>query len=157
MNAKALFLLSCFAAVTLAVSRASAAPRTAAPARTAPTVTHTGPMTTATPFHHRRDRVVFVDTFGYPFYPYWYPYWYDYYPYGYFYYNPPAYGDAYGAGSIVVEVQRRLARAGYYHGAVDGVTGPRTRAAIRAYERTQSMRVDGAISQQLLATMGLRY
>jgi hypothetical protein len=31
------------------------------------------------------------------------------------------------------------------------------RAAIRAYERTHGMRVDGAISQPLLATMGLRY
>jgi peptidoglycan hydrolase-like protein with peptidoglycan-binding domain len=35
----------------------------------------------------------------------------------------------------VAELQRRLARAGYYHGSVDGVLGPQTRRAIRAYEQ----------------------
>jgi peptidoglycan hydrolase-like protein with peptidoglycan-binding domain len=34
-----------------------------------------------------------------------------------------------------VNIQRRLARAGYYHGRIDGVMGPRTRSAMRAYER----------------------
>jgi peptidoglycan hydrolase-like protein with peptidoglycan-binding domain len=34
----------------------------------------------------------------------------------------------------VAELQRRLSRAGYYHGSVDGVLGPQTRRAIRAYE-----------------------
>jgi peptidoglycan hydrolase-like protein with peptidoglycan-binding domain len=33
------------------------------------------------------------------------------------------------------ELQRRLARAGYYHGAIDGILGPQTRRAIAAYER----------------------
>lgn len=103
-------------------------------------------------FHHHRHHgpvVVFFDDFGYP---YWYPYWYDWYgyPYGYYYYNQPYYGD------VVVQVQVRLARAGYYHGAIDGAMGPQTRAAIRAYERTRGLRVDGAISQQLLGTMDLR-
>ena len=36
--------------------------------------------------------------------------------------------------SKVAELQRRLARAGYYRGSVDGVLGPQTRRAIRAYE-----------------------
>jgi peptidoglycan hydrolase-like protein with peptidoglycan-binding domain len=35
----------------------------------------------------------------------------------------------------VAELQNRLASAGYYHGAVDGILGPATRRAIRAYER----------------------
>jgi peptidoglycan hydrolase-like protein with peptidoglycan-binding domain len=35
-------------------------------------------------------------------------------------------------------LQRRLARAGYYHGAIDGIMGPATRRAIRAYERTHN-------------------
>ena len=86
------------------------------------------------------------------FYPY--PY---YYPYGYYSYNQPVYGSAYSGGSIVVQVQSRLARAGYYRGPIDGFMGPRTRFAIRAYESAHNMRVDGAISRQLLATMGLRY
>jgi hypothetical protein len=98
--------------------------------------------------------------FGYPYYSYgYYPYgYYGYYPYDYtygYYYNQPAYG-AYN-GSIVVQVQTRLARAGYYRGAIDGVMGPRTRYAIQAYERDHGLRVDGAISGSLLRNMGLRY
>jgi len=36
---------------------------------------------------------------------------------------------------LTAQLQRRLARAGYYHGAIDGIMGPVTRRAIRAYER----------------------
>ena len=43
------------------------------------------------------------------------------------------YGDT--SRSRVSELQRRLSRAGYYHGSVDGVLGPQTRRAIRAYEQ----------------------
>jgi Putative peptidoglycan binding domain len=98
--------------------------------------------------------------FGYPYYSYgYYPYsYYGYYPYDYtfgYYYNQPAYG-AYN-GSIVVQVQTRLARAGYYHGAIDGVMGPRTRYAIQAYERDHGLRVDGVISGSLMRNMDLRY
>jgi hypothetical protein len=83
-------------------------------------------------FHNNRT-FVFVDTFGFPFFPLYYPYPYNgYYPYGYY----GGYGDyGYGGGNSVVEVQGQLARAGYYHGAIDGIMGPQTRRAIRAYER----------------------
>ena len=37
--------------------------------------------------------------------------------------------------SRVSELQQRLSRAGYYHGSIDGVLGPQTRRAIRAYEQ----------------------
>ena len=114
--------------------------------------------------------------YGYPYYSYGpsvsfgfgYPYWYGYYPYGYssyypydysygyYGYNRPGY-DTYGNGSIVIQVQSRLARAGYYHGAIDGAMGPRTHYAIRAYERDHGLRMDGVISGQLLRNMGLRY
>ena len=57
----------------------------------------------------------------------------------------------------MIQVQSRLARAGYYHGAIDGVMGQRTHYAIVAYERDHGLRVDGAISRQLLRNMGLRY
>jgi hypothetical protein len=84
-------------------------------------------------FHRFNNRTfIFVDTFGVPFfYPYpFYPYpYYGYHPYGYY-----GYSDGYGSTSTVVEVQRRLARAGYYHGRIDGIMGPQTRRAIRAYE-----------------------
>jgi hypothetical protein len=115
-------------------------------------------------FHrfHNQNTFVFVDTFGFPFfdpfgYPYPYPY-YGYYPYGYYgsygYYGGyNAYG--YGNASTVVEVQRRLARAGYYHGRIDGIMGPQTRRAIRAYERDQGMPAYGVIDRQFPVTMGL--
>ena len=99
--------------------------------------------------------------FGSPYYGY-YPY--DYYGYGgypsdYRYgaysYNEPGY--AYSNGSVVITVQTRLARAGYYHGPIDGVMGPGTRFAIRAYERDHGLRMDGVISGQLMRNMGLRY
>jgi Putative peptidoglycan binding domain len=175
MNSKRTFLLSWFAAMMLMAPLAVAgthgggggqfAPAPMAPSHPAPTgpmgqapsVTHNGPTSTRSTanmggatFHHHRHHgpgVVFFDDFGYP---YWYD-WYG-YPYGYYGYydNQSYYGD------VVVQTQAQLARAGYYHGAIDGVTGPQTRAAIRSYERANGLRVDGAISQQLLETMGRR-
>ena len=105
--------------------------------------------------------------YPYSYYPYsYYPYsysdypYYGYSPYGYnygYYYNRSPYRDSYASSSIVVRVQTQLARTGYYHGAIDGVMGPRTRAAIRAYERTHGLPVDGMITGRLTATMGVRY
>ncbi len=71
-----------------------------------------------------------------------YPY-YGYYPYNYYGYND----SGYGYGNIVVEVQSRLARAGYYHGPIDGIMGPQTRRAIRAYERDHNQRAYGMTDQ----------
>jgi hypothetical protein len=102
-------------------------------------------------FHHRRfHRFNDFVFFGFPFsYPY--PY-YD-YPYGY--YAPPVYQDYSGGVSVIVEVQRRLASAGYYRGAIDGVIGSGTRRAIRSYERSHGLPVDGALSERFLAMMRL--
>jgi hypothetical protein len=105
--------------------------------------------------HHRSSNVIFIGGFGFPswwgwgypygYYGYGYPY--DYYGYGYGY-DGYGYGGGYGydndqsgygygnsSQSRVAELQRRLARAGYYRGSIDGVLGPQTRRAIRAYER----------------------
>ena len=68
---------------------------------------------------HKNRTFIFVDSFGFPFF-YPYPY-YGYYPYAYYGYGD--YGYGYGNTNTVVEVQRRLARAGYYHGAIDGIMG----------------------------------
>src|SRR5437667_8461446 len=98
------------------------------------------------------DRFIFVGGFGYPYYWNWYPYWgwgvpyafnYGYYSYGYNpsygynydHYSDPGYSYGYADRSSIAQLQRRLARAGYYYGAIDGIMGPRTRRAIRAYER----------------------
>jgi hypothetical protein len=96
---------------------------------------------------------------GYPYYGYGYGYpYYGAYPYGYGYYTPRT--TVYATSGInddatVAAVQRRLARGGYYHGTIDGVIGPGTRTAIRAFERNNGLRVDGVIDRQLLRTMGL--
>src|SRR6266567_8106370 len=96
------------------------------------------------------DRFVFIGGFGYPYYWDWYPSWgwgipyafnYGYYSSGYYpsyrhdydHYSDPAYG--YADRSSIAQLQRRLARAGYYNGAIDGIMGSQTRRAIRAYER----------------------
>jgi hypothetical protein len=96
---------------------------------------------------------------GYPYYGYGYGYpYYGYNPYGYGYFGSRAvvYSTAnYTDDATVAAVQRRLARAGYYHGSIDGVIGSGTRSAIRAYERNHGLLVDGRIDRQLLATLGI--
>ena len=129
-------------------------------------------------FHNGGRFNVYFGGFGYPFYygPYWgYPYYYVYgYPYGwgypagaYYSYdpngvyegrmaNPPQRTNGSGKDvSMAVQVQRGLAAAGYYRGAIDGVIGEGTRRAIRNYERANGLAVDGRIDNQLLASMGL--
>ena len=108
----------------------------------------------------RINRVIVIDNFAFPFFasfPFYYPYPYYGYPYGA--YDSYGYGANYGgygaSGSLVVQVQRRLATAGYYSGPVDGVIGSGTRRAIRAFERSHGLPVDGTIHRRLLATMGI--
>ena len=89
-------------------------------------------------------------------YGYGYPYYnsgYGGYPYGY-----NSYGSSYSRGygsNVVVEVQQRLARAGYYHGVIDGVAGRRTRGAIARWESSHGIYADGRIDRQLLRSLGL--
>lgn len=52
-------------------------------------------------------------------------------------------------------VQRELRDRGYYHGPADGNIGPRTRAAIRAYQARHGMDVNGRITPSLLRSLGL--
>ena len=101
-------------------------------------------MTDAHHFRHFRNRrFVFIDAFGFPVF---YPYDYSYYPYDYYGYNDNGYSNV----QLVVEVQRRLAGAGYYHGAIDGILGPQTLRAIRAYERDHNVPAYGVIDRQFL-------
>jgi Putative peptidoglycan binding domain len=106
--------------------------------------------------------------FGCPFgygYPFGFGFGYGFgYGYGYPYYGTSAafYDNGYyanrsyrGTGSVVVQVQQRLARSGYYRGRIDGVIGEGTRGAIRAWERAHGLRVDGQIDDRLLSTMDL--
>lgn len=147
--------LRAIAVLGLTATIGIAAPRGGAVAAPhfAPAMTHAAPAYGTNWHHHRGRGAIFYDSFGYPFYPWWgwdYPY--AYYPYGPYYNGTPGYAGS----SVVVQVQDGLARAGYYHGAIDGDIGPRTHSAIRRYERSHGLYVDGEISDELLTTMGLR-
>lgn len=67
------------------------------------------------------------------------------------YYGQPAYRG----NSVAVEVQRALARRGYYRGSIDGDIGPRSRNAIASYQADRGMRVTGSISSSLLQSLGI--
>jgi Putative peptidoglycan binding domain len=164
MKTKRMFLLIGAAALSLTTTPASAATHasqmmTPAMARPAPRFAPRTMMGTRQRWNDRdndrddrfrrfHDRTfIFFDAFGFPFF---YPYPYGYYPYDYGYNN-----FGYDYGYTVVEVQRRLARAGYYRGPIDGIMGPRTRRAIRAYERDHNMPAWGIIDRQRVATTDL--
>jgi localization factor PodJL len=51
------------------------------------------------------------------------------------------------------EIQQRLTRLRLYAGEIDGLTGPRTAAAIRRFQRDQQLAEDGRPSQALLSRL----
>jgi hypothetical protein len=51
---------------------------------------------------------------------------------------------------LVEDVQRELLATGHFQGLVDGVNGPRTKLAIEAYQRDNSMAVTGEVNKKLL-------
>lgn len=94
-----------------------------------------------------------------------------YYPYAYPYYNPGV-AYAYSSGpsyayyrdsrssdddgdDLAVDVQRALARRGYYRGPIDGDVGPGTRGAIREYQYRNRLEVTGRIDRSLLRSLGV--
>jgi Putative peptidoglycan binding domain len=157
-------LLIALVFATMAVSSASAqtVTRTTVRPSIARSTTVAGSHWRHHPYYRSRSNVYFDFGFGYPYYGYgWgYPWGYPYYgayPYGYGYYTPryTVYDRGITDDATVAAVQRRLARGGYYHGSIDGVIGPGTRTAIRAFERNNGLPVDGVIDRQLLRRMGL--
>ncbi len=57
------------------------------------------------------------------------------------------------ARATVVAIQEELVSLGYRPGPVDGIMGPATRSAIRAYQRTADLQVTGRASKELLDHM----
>ena len=87
---------------------------------------------------------------------YWYP------AYGYdtryttYRFDEPIYGyNSLEPGQVLVNVQRALRRQGYYRGAIDGLIGPQTRAALARYQRDNGLYVTRAIDGPTLAALGL--
>jgi len=61
-------------------------------------------------------------------------------------------GDTY---SNVVAVQTVLKKWGYYFGAVDGIFGSQTRAAVKYFQRKNGLVADGIVGNKTEAAMGL--
>ncbi len=120
-------------------------------------------------FDHRRGLNHFVVAGGYPYYPY-FPGYYNPAPF----YDPYAVQNAYPppiaesstaaltppcpglvAGDVVGNVQRVLRYRGFYRGPIDGLSGPTTRAAIRAYDASVGLPPTGMIDARLLISMQL--
>ena len=59
------------------------------------------------------------------------------------------------SGATVTEIQTRLKAWGYYDGAVDGVYGSRTEAAVRYFQRKNGLAVDGQVGNATLAALGI--
>ena len=58
-------------------------------------------------------------------------------------------------GSVVTQIQKKLSAWGYYDGAVDGVYGSRTEAAVKYFQQKNGLTVDGKAGAQTLAAMGI--
>jgi N-acetylmuramoyl-L-alanine amidase len=53
------------------------------------------------------------------------------------------------------EVQTRLKKWGYYTGAVDGINGPKTIAAVKLFQKKYGLKQDGIVGPLTAAKMGL--
>ncbi len=112
---------------------------------------------------------VFINGFWYGFYPWDYlPYYgYDYYGYPYDYSDSDYYPyydadqstyvglDQYGNNATVSAVQSELAKLGYYRGAIDGVVGDETQAALARYQEDHDLSVTGTLTAATLQSLGL--
>jgi putative peptidoglycan binding protein len=104
------------------------------------------------------------DAYGsYPSDSYDYPYSYNDYPNDSYDYNtqdPYSYYSGYAApaesgNGVVSAVQSQLAKLGYYRGAVDGVAGDETEAAIASYQEDNDLSVTGTVTAATLQSLGL--
>jgi hypothetical protein len=126
---------------------------------------------------HRGHVFVFVDGFWWGLSPAYFSG--DYYPsygsgdYPYDYFdNPSDYNDdspydyddqpasvdpdQYGNNATVSAVQSGLAKLGYYRGAVDGVEGDETQAALARYQEDNDLSVTGTLTPATLQSLGLK-
>lgn len=65
---------------------------------------------------------------------------------------------AYSRGSSrakVKEIQTKLKRWGYYTGSIDGIYGSKTVAAVKYFQRTNGLKVDGICGKATLAALGI--
>ena len=58
-------------------------------------------------------------------------------------------------GETVRTVQTKLKRWGYYSGSVDGIYGPATEKAVRAFQKKNGLAVDGVVGRATFAALGM--
>ncbi len=58
-------------------------------------------------------------------------------------------------GSTVKTMQKKLKNWGYYKGAVDGIFGSGTKAAVKYFQRKNGLAVDGIVGKKTLAALGM--
>lgn len=57
--------------------------------------------------------------------------------------------------TMVVRVQAALMRRGFYNGDIDGLLGPKTRAALRAFQQTEGIPQTGRMDIETLTRLGI--
>ena len=63
--------------------------------------------------------------------------------------------DSYAATADIKTVQSKLKQWGYYTGAVDGINGPKTKAAVKAFQKKYGLTQDGIVGPLTAAKMGI--
>ena len=59
------------------------------------------------------------------------------------------------SGSVVTQIQNKLKNWGYYTGEADGVYGSKTEAAVKRFQESNGLTVDGKAGPQTLAALGI--
>ena len=59
------------------------------------------------------------------------------------------------SGDTVRTVQTKLKRWGYYGGSADGIYGPATERAVRAFQKKNGLTVDGVVGRATFAALGM--
>ena len=58
-------------------------------------------------------------------------------------------------GSVVTQIQQKLRNWGYYSGSVDGIYGSKTVSAVKYFQRSNGLSVDGKCGPSTLAALGI--
>lgn len=58
--------------------------------------------------------------------------------------------------ATVKQAQEQLKKDGYYTGNVDGIDGPETHEAIRKYQQSENLKVNGRLDKQTCNKLGIQ-
>lgn len=67
--------------------------------------------------------------------------------------QPAKSGSAAAAQLSAKQIQRALKAAGFYKGTIDGKIGPQTKAAIRSFQKSHGLKVDGVVGKKTAAAL----